>query len=280
METRRWLFSLLLCQPMRKYISTLDRSLALRAAPVMIMRLSDDGESCLVLWWSVALRSSSRWRKSLRSMALRLTPRLCPQWMAVSSARQTRRESEGERARRTPLKHFETASSKGVSIPPWIRAARHARLRDTRGRRGERFVLAFWPKSGGFEMFWGVLFWGRCAVGDGYRLMVPTKSLTTSPTSLTWLIARAGRCSGVRAGQFKTSVSGIFFYLSAKRPILMLLIEDGTLSVIDVVVARSSWIIFSLAGVWLTPPHCPRWFSLARPQFVHSSRDDLLMSVK
>ncbi len=85
-------------------------------------------------------------------------------------------------------------------------------------------VLAFWPKSGGFEMFWGVLFWGRCAVGDGYRLMVPTKSLTTSPTSLTWLIARAGRCSGVRAGQFKTSVSGIFFDLSAKRPILMLLI--------------------------------------------------------
>lgn len=48
METRRWLFSLLLCQPMRKYISTLDRSPGIEAAPVMIMRLSDDGESCLV----------------------------------------------------------------------------------------------------------------------------------------------------------------------------------------------------------------------------------------
>lgn len=48
---------------------------------------------------------------------------------------------------------------------------------------------------------WGALFWGRCAVGDGRRLMVPTKkSLTTSPTSLTWLNARAGRCSGVRSG--------------------------------------------------------------------------------
>ncbi len=113
-------------------------------------------------------------------------------------------------------------------------------------------VLAFWPKSGGFEMFWGVLFWGRCAVGDGYRLMVPTKSLTTSPTSLTWLIARAGRCSGVRAGQFKTSVPGFFWSVS----------QTAYTYAFDLKTALWAWSMLLWRGVVESFSH---WRSLADP---------------
>lgn len=144
------------------------------------------------------------------------------EWLFPARDRRGERVKESERVGL----HWNTLKqppAKGWVSRLWIRAARHARLRETRGRRasGCPGILAE------IRRLWdvlGALFWGRCAVGDGYRLMVPTKSLTTSPTSLTWLIAIAGRCSGVRSGQFKTSISGIFFVSVSQTEILMLLI--------------------------------------------------------
>lgn len=111
------------------------------------------------------------------------------------------------------------------------------RLRDIRRRRAGDCPRMSWhllPKSDGFEILGGIVL-GKVCGGGWAQTNVPTKSLITPPTSLTWLNTRAGRCSGVRSGCYKNAIS-----LARLNLLTETLCDDTALTVIDVVVAPSS----------------------------------------